>query len=461
MKVKAWKSGSSGEPKFPAKFKIVKKSVLQKTNISNNNNKYYAIELHEAKGKFRVFTHYGRTDDLNTNPNAGNKESRYCDDAEEAEALYNSIYKQKTGTRKGYQQVNLASSKIGSQQAQGQSCGKIDDKTLTKLKKKETKQKTAKPSIDKPVADLVSYLYSEAVKTLTTTVNASITANGIETPLGVLTIGQIDMGQTILDKIAMAANKKRRNKEELSTLSGQFYTAIPHRLGRSRQSVEEAVITTPDDVVAKNDTLQLMRDMLNINGESNVLTSSEIGQKYQALNCDIGCLNKTEFSRIKKYVEGSSKRRNVAIKHIWQISRSTEQKDFNSRISNEKLLFHGSSVSNWVGILSRGILLPKAVVKLGVHRTDAGWLGHGIYLGDDIQTSCAYAPCGRRGTMFIGIARVALGKVKKYKKITYGLTSPPQGFHSCHGIKGSEFDDDEFVIYKQNQQKLEYLIECT
>ncbi len=457
MKIKSWKSGTPGEPQFPDKFKIIQKAVLQKTDISNNNNKYYAIELHKAGNKFRVFTHYGRTDDLNTNPDAGTRESRHCSSESEAETVYDSIYKQKTGASKGYQQVHLASSKIGSQQAQGQSCGEIDNKTLVKMKKKRTKGK-ADPSIDKPIAELVNYLYSEAVNTLTTTVNVSITAHGIETPLGVLTIGQVDTGQAILDKIAIAVNKSRRNKRELSTLSGQFYTAIPHRLGRSRQAVEDAVITTPKDFLAKNETLQLMRDMLNVNGESNVLMSSKIAQKYQALHCHIGCLDKAEFNHIKKYVAESGRR--SRIKNIWKISRPDEQKAFNATIGNDKLLFHGSSVSNWVGILSRGILLPKAVVKLGVRRTDAGWLGCGIYFGDDIQTSCAYAHGGKRRTMFIGIARVALGKAKQYRKITYALSKPPKGFDSCHGVKGSEFDDDEFVIYKRNQQGLEYLVEC-
>ncbi len=57
------------------------------------------------------------------------------------------------------------------------------------------------------------------------------------------------------------------------------------------------------------------------------------------------------------------------------------------------------------------------------------------------------------------VATVALGKVKDYRKITYGLSAPPDGFHSTHGVRGSEFSDDEFVIYRQNQQKMEYLVE--
>ncbi len=41
-------------------------------------------------------------------------------------------------------------------------------------------------------------------------------------------------------------------------------------------------------------------------------------------------------------------------------------------------MYHGSRIGNWVGILNRGILLPDAVTKLGVVRTDFGWLGAGI-----------------------------------------------------------------------------------
>ena len=78
--VKAWKVGDAGAPAFPDDFEIVKKAVLQVTDIKSNHNKYYAIELHQAmhEGKtcYRVFTHYGRTDDLDTNPDAGQKECR-------------------------------------------------------------------------------------------------------------------------------------------------------------------------------------------------------------------------------------------------------------------------------------------------------------------------------------------------------------------------------------------------
>src|SRR5690348_10458014 len=115
--VKAGKQGAAGEPEFPDEFEVLRKAVLQLTDLGNNNNKYYAIELHQADDQFRVLTHYGRTDDLDKTPNAGVRESRYYDTLTEAEDGYDSIYAQKTAKSKGYQEVQLSSSKIGSPQA--------------------------------------------------------------------------------------------------------------------------------------------------------------------------------------------------------------------------------------------------------------------------------------------------------------------------------------------------------
>src|SRR5579871_1190525 len=149
--IKAWKYGESGAPFFPEDFEIVVKAVLQVTDIKSNHNKYYAIELHSAQhnGKtcYRVFTHYGRTDDLETNPNAGQKECRFFDSLAAARANYDSIYKEKTSARKGYKELSLASSRIGSQKARGTSSGEVDSKTLQKIKSPEGTAPVVKASL--------------------------------------------------------------------------------------------------------------------------------------------------------------------------------------------------------------------------------------------------------------------------------------------------------------------------
>jgi len=99
-----------------------------------------------------------------------------------------------------------------------------------------------------------------------------------------------------------------------------------------------------------------------------------------------------------------------------------------SNIVVTRLLFHGSRISNWVGILSRGVLLPHIVTnKYGVNRTDAGMLGAGIYFGDASSTAVQYTTSGGEGTRMMLVCKVALGKMAPITKIDTSLVKAPQG----------------------------------
>ena len=479
-KLKSWKATDAAQPAFPADFEVVRKAVLQVMDIKTNRNKFYAVELHAADGAYRVFTHYGRTDDLEANPDGGQKECRYCDALPDAEAAYQQIYREKTAAGKGYQEVSLASVKIGSQRARGTSAGEVDAKTLeiaAEAEREKRAKSTQKPTGPPPlnlhpdVKDLVSYLFGEATDALTNAVQAKITANGIETPLGVLTIGQIEKGERVLAELVEAFGKKRLSAaaraDLLSDLSGRFYSAIPHRVGRSRAAAEASVIATPEAIEQKQQTLQLMRDMLRVNGDGgSVLFDSEADGQYRSLGCELRAMEPAgeEYRAVEKHILASQvKIKSVKVRRMWGVRRPEEFARYRADVGNERLLFHGSRPSNWVGILSRGILMPKLAVQMGVRRTDAGWLGHGIYFGDAACTSAFYAAPGRRKTQFMAVARVALGKMVPYKKITFCLTAPPPGHDSAHGVRGagSQFADDEYVVYDPAQQRLEYLVEFT
>jgi predicted DNA-binding WGR domain protein len=549
--VKAWKLDDPKIPSYPDDFEVVNKAVLQVTDIKSNHNKYYAVEVHSAELKgtavFRVFTHYGRTDDLDTNPDAGQKECRFFGTLAEAQANYESIYREKTSTRKGYKEISLASSRIGSTKARGKSSGEIDDATLKKAAAKataseapvaavETEPATAPaatavatlpppsaapeppasvplgssasepaswtskikslmsqvlgsapspaatlvPAVLPPrsvaegagelhpkVSALVEYIYREATSALTSTVAAKITAQGIETPLGILTLGQIQKGEAILQELYGIFQAKKNDRADLVQLSGDFYTVIPHRIGRTRAAVEAAVIDSLEAFEQKQETLQLMKDMLQVNGEGNVLYYSQAQAQYDALRCDIGWVDPASptYREIRNHIVNSQvKTKSIKVGNVFTLRREPEWRAFTEQIGNQRLMFHGSRIRNWVGILSRGILLPKIVVSLGVNRTDAGWLGNGIYFGDAACTSAFYTSPGRSGTRYMSLARVALGRMKEFTKITYGLAGPPSGYDSCHGLRNSarqssQFADDEYVIYNPAQQKLEYLAE--
>src|SRR5207237_3143300 len=109
-------------------------------------------------------------------------------------------------------------------------------------------------------------------------------------------------------------NPTRRQGEQ-TRRPGEFYTAIPHRIGRTRAAVDSAVINGLDLFNQKQETLQLMKDMLQVNGESgSVLFDAKVDAEYEALKCRIGCLEpgSGSFKEMADYVVNSQvKSRNI------------------------------------------------------------------------------------------------------------------------------------------------------
>lgn len=67
-----------------------------------------------------------------------------------------------------------------------------------------------------------------------------------------------------MDKLADLLKSAKPKEQELQDLSGQFYTQIPHRIGRSKADINKAVIRDLKTVEQKQEVLQLMRDMLQV-----------------------------------------------------------------------------------------------------------------------------------------------------------------------------------------------------
>jgi predicted DNA-binding WGR domain protein len=117
--VSVWSWGQYAN--FPPNFTVVKQKMLHAMDFEQNNNKFYYMEIHQAPQefdgnfKFRVFTHNGRTDELELKKNVGQRQCRYCFTEREAQLLYLSILKEKTSEEKGYKTIHLLSisNKIG------------------------------------------------------------------------------------------------------------------------------------------------------------------------------------------------------------------------------------------------------------------------------------------------------------------------------------------------------------
>eukprot|EP01132_Coremiostelium_polycephalum_P005506 gene5506-6860_t len=423
------------------------KPAAKMTNIGDNNNKFYYLELQEdiLSSKYRVLTRYGRTDGKTTT------ETRYPDNLDDAKNLYSFIYNEKN--KKGYRLVEVVKSSI-----------KPSTVEPTTISSSSVLSQYSRLSND--VEQLIQMIYNEATNSLTNSCSAKITEHGIETPLGVLSFEQVEKGEQILDEIHKVLKSKFPSPSVLEQLSSKFYTTIPHKMGRTKADIDKAVIRNLDLLNQKVELLQLMKDLLKVNS-SGALSNTASDMKYMALKTDLNVLNtySSDFQRISKMAMDTAPV-GANITNIFKITKSSEEDAFTRSVKPTKLLFHGSRVSNFVGILSRGVLLPKVVVNVGGSRTDFGFLGAGIYFGDRLSTASIYAHPTSEQKRLVLVCEVALGKSMEYTKIDQTLTIPPMGYQSCLGVarssgKESAFTDNEYVIYNTNQQKQQYLIEFT
>ncbi|XP_050999336.1 protein mono-ADP-ribosyltransferase PARP4 [Acomys russatus] len=309
--------------------------------------------------------------------------------------------------------------------------------------------------LSQEVSSLVEMIWAEALghleHTLLKPVN-SISLNDVSKAEGIL----------LLVKTAL---KNGETAEQLRKTMAEFYRLIPHK----RPASEEVNLKL---LAQKEDLCQLVRDMVNVCETNLSKPNPPPLAKYRALRCKIEHVeqNSEEFSRVRREVWLQSDHSGcpVDVLQIFRVGRVNEATEFLSKLGNVRPLFHGSPVRNILGILSRGLLLPKVAEDRGVQRTDVGNLGSGIYFSDSVRTSIKYAHAGETdGSRLLVVCDVALGKCADLCKKDFSLTEAPRGYDSVHGVSGTgsvptDFEDDEFVVYKTNQVKMKYIVKfCT
>ena len=103
---------------------------------------------------------------------------------------------------------------------------------------------------------------------------------------------------------------------------------------------------------------------------------------------------------------------------------------FRKALSNKRLLFHGSRLSNFVGILSQGLrIAPPTAPKTGY------MFGKGIYFADCASKSANYIHATERHPFGIMIVcEVALGHIHSVMEDNTDLECAPKGYHSVRGM---------------------------
>lgn len=254
-------------------------------------------------------------------------------------------------------------------------------------------------------------------------------------PLGKLSKKSIQKGYEILEKL-MKEIKGKGNKQLIDELSGEFYTNIPHDFGfmkmihfslNSQVKIKEKI--TMLEALAEIKVATALID--SASGSQNQLDSN-----YKKLNREINPVDKetAEFELINKYLQTTHATTHssytLQLADLFALKSIPEDLRYTKDIHNKMLLWHGSRLTNFVGILSQGLRIapPEAPVT--------GYMfGKGVYFADMSSKSANYCFASRENsTGILLLCEVALGEMNEKLHADYYAGNLPPGKHSTKGV---------------------------
>lgn len=253
-------------------------------------------------------------------------------------------------------------------------------------------------------------------------------------PLGKLSQKQLTEALKVLQKLSDLI-KNGGTSSEFIGYSNQFYTLIPHDFGVERPPVIDTIemINTKTAMIQSLMELEVAYSFLQTETDE---AKSPLDGHYKQLNTELKPLGRDseEFKLLQNYVTNTHADTHanfeLEIEDIFNVERAGEKRRFKpfKKMHNRKLLWHGSRLTNFVGILSNGLKIapPEAPVT--------GYMfGKGVYFADMVSKSANYcATTASNSTGLMLLCEVALGDMHECTAAKY-ITELPKGKHSVKG----------------------------
>ncbi|XP_045386043.1 protein mono-ADP-ribosyltransferase PARP3 isoform X1 [Lemur catta] len=461
--------------------------TLNQTNVGNNNNKFYIIQLLKEGDNFVCWNRWGRVGEM------GQTKIKQFQKLEDAKKDFEKKFQEKTKNNWAERDHFVAHpGKYTLIEVQG------EDEAQEAVVKVDggparTVAKRVRPcSLDPATQKLLTNIFS---KEMFNNAMALMNLDVKKMPLGKLSKQQIARGFKALEALEEALKDPTGSGQSLEELSSHFYTVIPHNFGRDRPPL----INSPEILQAKKDMLLVLADIelaqaLQAASEEERIVEEEphpLDRDYQLLKCQLQLLDSgaPEYKVIQTYLEqtGSSHRR-PTLQHVWKVNREGEGDRFqdHSKLGNRRLLWHGTNVAMVAAILTSGLrIMPHS----------GGRVGKGIYFASENSKSAGYVTgmlCGAHHVGYMFLGEVALGKEHHITMDEPNLICPPPGFDSviarghtepdptqdteleldgqrvivpqgrpipCPEFRNSTFSQSEYLIYQESQCRLRYLLQ--
>jgi len=414
--------------------------MLNQTDIGFNvrgHNKFYQIQL-LAKDKgnlFYVFTRWGRVGVT------GQQATEPCADIETAKRVFKEKFKAKTGNQWD-NRANFTFVKGKYDMVELDAVDAADESGPSGEAEKKPARTDLESKLHPRVKDFMS-LISDTKMWEQQLVEMEIDLKKM--PLGKLSKKQIKEGYEILTRIQAVIEGKGVDGEDVAGLSNRFYTKIPHDFGFKRPTY----ISSLRSVKIKMDLLETLGDLeiatklINEESSAGLGALHPLDAHYKSMHVDMRPLPKDskQWETIEKMVRDTHAPTHASysleVVDLFEVDREGEQERAGKYkdLHNHQLLWHGSRLTNWMGILSQGLrIAPPEAPSTGY------MFGKGVYFADLVSKSANYCATSRtNNTGVLLLCDVALGNTYDLTTSEF-ITQLPNGKHSTKGC-GTQVPD--------------------
>ena len=401
--------------------------TLNYTNVQNNNNKFYIIQLLQDihTKKFGVLYRWGRIGFF------GQVNYVIYQTFEEAREAF--LIKLQGKLEYGYIKIKMQN-KI-KQEKNNDELDKNDD------------------GLEKPLANLIRLIFD--LKSM----NQQIMKIGYDSdkiPLGQLSPEVISQGYKFLKNleniIGNTNDKKSINTKEIYDLSSKYFTIIPHNFGMN--NMHKFVINSQERIKEENELLDSIKNIKIVSGilqqtNNNNKEKNEISlkEKLNEFKYDVAYVSKEEniYSIIDKYLSKSNEIKNSPKIKLIDLFSVKEKNLINiTNNKNKKLLWYGIRIQNFANVFKSGLSLPPPEAPIYSYM-----FGKGIYFSDvAIKSFYNSHPQNNIGLMLL--CDVDLGNIEERLKADVNLPNTLEQGKNSVKVLGMNFPDEKGSYFDEN-----------
>ena len=441
------------------------------TNVKNNNNKFYIIQLLQDvhTKQYGVLFRWGRVGRF------GQINYVTYNNFDEARSAF--LNKVQRKLEYGYIKIKTES---------------IKNKDKDKIDVEDNKNDEG---LEKPIANLLKLVFD--LKSFNQQMQ-NIGYDSDKIPLGQLSSEVIKEGYNYLNQLEKILEDSNNNKysNQIYDLSSKYYSLIPHNFGMYHMS--RFVINSLDTIKKEHELLDSIK---NIKIVSNILHSDKndsnknkdkneisLKDKLDEFIYDIKYLPKEDikYAIIEQYLMNSNYIKNsprIKLNEVFKVEEKKTTKNKLNIKSNKKLLWYGVSISKFANIFKNGMELPSPEEPIFSYM-----FGKGIYFSD-IAIKSFYNSHPQNNVGLMLLCEVELGNVEERFKADIklpqsmekgknsikvaGMNYPDENgnYSDEEGIiiptgkilvnqdsnRKSYFDFNEYIVYNINQIKIKYI----